>query len=971
MSQKQNGLSRRDVLKLSGLAVGSAAVSGVATAAGGGTSATEEVPPSSRPFAYKGPSKPEPMPVGDDFLNRYRKRWTWDYTKRSTHFNNCAYQAHCAFEVYVRDGKVIREEQAATYTTARKGLPDANPRGCQKGCGYSHLMQGESRLSKPLKRKGARGAGEWEEISWEQAIGEIADKTVDILAREGSNSLVMDLGTTAEIGVTTFGAAMQFADATDCVLLDLNTEVGDDMQGASVTYGTIIGARTSDDVFHSDLVLCWSGNPAFTQIPNFHNFTEARYRGTQFVVISPDYNATAMHADHWVPVRPGTDTALALAICKIVIDEGLHDKDLLREQTDMPVLVRLDNKRYLRESDLKRGGSEEQLYFWDEGKNRLRELDTTSLNLNGNQPALEGVFEVDALDGLVRVQPVFEYLKALVSAYTPEAASEMCGTPPAIIRKLAHMIGNARAACNVESFALGKYHHGDLMMRAQILVFVLCGHLGRKGAGWTTGAAIVYPDALGKDVARRRSRKLTKNLKLRQWYELIRNNFQEKPISRYAKRGLADAWVDAKVSACATLFWNVHGGVSQVSNQPWDKTLRRPPEAYLEEALAKGWQGLEPPREHTPRIFFQVGGNVLRRVRSSHKLLEVLWPKLELVVVTDMRMSSTVQHADYFLPVSGFYEKPNAGFYSGSMINAYAAQPVVPALGESRDEWEIYWMLSNEIQKRAIARGLDGFLDRHQEKRRFDEFLGVYTMDGALGRNDVEKLCRQLIEKSSNLGGVKWEEISQRGYAPITSLGKSSNDSATDWKADETITPFIWHTRDKLPWNTLSGRIQFYIDHPWYLELGEELPAFKAPPKAGGDYPLMLNCGHARWSIHALQQSDSLMLRLQRGEPCLYMGVEDASRRGIKDWDRVEVFNDVGRFRVRVKISPAIAPGMLMHYHAFEDYQYEGGVGSRVVMASPINPVELAGGSPYLQTPGHMRQPGMSDRDTRVEVRRL
>jgi anaerobic selenocysteine-containing dehydrogenase len=150
----------------------------------------------------------------------------------------------------------------------------------------------------------------------------------------------MDLGTTAEIGVTTFGAAMQFADATDCVLLDLNTEVGDDMQGASVTYGTIIGARTSDEVFHSDLVLCWSGNPAFTQIPNFHYLTEARYRGTQFVVISPDYNATAMHADHWVPVRPGTDTALALAICKVVIDEGLHDQDLLREQTDMPVLVR-------------------------------------------------------------------------------------------------------------------------------------------------------------------------------------------------------------------------------------------------------------------------------------------------------------------------------------------------------------------------------------------------------------------------------------------------------------------------------------------------------------------------------------------------------------------------------------------------------------------------------------------------------
>jgi hypothetical protein len=62
---------------------------------------------------------------------------------------------------------------------------------------------------------------------------------------------------------------------------------------------------------------------------------------------------------------------------------------------------------------------------------------------------------------------------------------------------------------------------------------------------------------------------------------------------------------------------------------------------------------------------------------------------------------------------------------------------------------------------------------------------------------------------------------------------------------------------------------------------------------------------------------------------------------------------------------------MLMHYHAYEDYQFEGGAGHRVVMASPINPLELTGDYPYLTTTGTMRQPGMSDRDTRVEVKRL
>jgi anaerobic selenocysteine-containing dehydrogenase len=148
-------------------------------------------------------------------------------------------------------------------------------------------------------------------------------------------------------------------------------------------------------------------------------------------------------------------------------------------------------------------------------------------------------------------------------------------------------------------------------------------------------------------------------------------------------------------------------------------------------------------------------------------------------------------------------------------------------------------------------------------------------------------------------------------------------------------------------------------------------PAFKEPPRAGGNFPLVLSGGHTRWSIHSLQRTDPIMLRLQRGEPCLFMSVEDARERGLSDWDRTEVFNDVGRFVVRVKISAAIRPGLLMHYHGWEDFQYEGGAGYRNVTPSPLNPLEMAGGYPYLAPQGYVRQPGMSDRDTRVEVRRL
>jgi DMSO reductase family type II enzyme molybdopterin subunit len=910
-------------------------------------------------------------PAGESYLDRWRSKWTWDYSVRGTHFNNCAYQAHCAFDVFVKDGRVVREEQVAAYPGLHDGIPDANPRGYQKGCQYSELMYGDARVTRPLKRKGKRGDGDWEEISWEQALGEIADKLLDVIVESGPDSVVMDIGSNA-LAMTTYGAALQLADAIDCSVLDITAEMGDDMQGAALTYGAITMARSADEYFHSDLIVAWSGNPAYTQIPNFHYLTEARYHGAKVVLIAPDYNASAMHADLFVPVRPGTDTALALAMARLIIEERRYDEALLREQTDMPILVRVDNKRFLRKSDLVNGGSDETLYWWDAQAGGLAEVPTRSLALGTIEPALEGTFEVETHAGPVKVQPVFERLKTQVAPYTPEAASKICGTPPSLIRKLAEMMAEAKAAMNVETLALGKFYHGDAMMRSQILVFVLCGHLGKKGAGWNA-MSDCGPDGLDGAFGARRFSGMQKKLLRREGFELMRDHLLERPASRGVQRAVSEAWADSKAFANATLFWNIHGGVIEESTKPWDTTLPRDVREYLDEAIQKGWQSIEPPPDKEPRAFISMAGNVMRRVRASHKLREVLWPKLDLVVVHDVRMSSTAHVADYFLPVAGFYEKPNSSFFTAQMLQFYAADAAVAPVGDSKDEWEIAWLLGRELQERAKARGLTTFVDRRGERRRFADLHDVLSFDGQLGPKDAAKLSERVVDRSTNLGGVGWDELKKRGYVPVTGPGRgvANAGSATEWTPRETATPFLWHTRDKMPWATFTGRVQFYFDHAWYLELGEELPAFKEPPKAGGEYPLVMTGGHGRWSIHALQRTDTTMLRLQRGEPCMYVSQEDARARQIEDWDLVEVFNDVGRFRVRVKPSASIRPGQVVIYHAWEDFQFEGGIGYRNVSPSPINPLELVGGYPFLDPSFMIRQPGMNDRDTRVEMRKV
>ena len=103
----------------------------------------------------------------------YRKQWTWDSVARGTHtMTNCV--AGCSWDLYVKDGMVWREEQHSPYTASSPGLPDFNPRGCQKGACGSVLMHSPSRVRYPLRRVGERGEDRWERISWDDALDAVA-----------------------------------------------------------------------------------------------------------------------------------------------------------------------------------------------------------------------------------------------------------------------------------------------------------------------------------------------------------------------------------------------------------------------------------------------------------------------------------------------------------------------------------------------------------------------------------------------------------------------------------------------------------------------------------------------------------------------------------------------------------------------------------------------------------------------------
>ena len=916
-------------------------------------------------------TSPGPVSLGkvkyDDWEDLYRHNWTWDKVVKSTHHVNCWYQRGCTFNIYVKDGMVLREEQSATYDPINAEVPDYNPRGCQKGACYSDRMYDASRIRYPLKRGGERGEGKWKRVSWDEALTDIADQLIDVLGSEGPASVYWDQGG----GSTSGGGGMALgrtAHLLDTIALDIDSEVGDHHPGANVTCGKMMFTSSADDCFYSDLILIWGANPAYTQIPNVHFINEARYQGARIVTIAPDLNASAIHADDWIPVNVGTDAAFGLSLAQVIIEEGLYDEPFVTEQTDLPLLVRTDSSRFLRGSDLKPDGDEQIFFMHDLESQALVEAPRNSLALNDLQPALEGEFQVDTPEGPVTVTPLFSMMREHLKSYKPEDAVKTTGTPPELVRLLARQIAGAKSATTITQSNFSKFYHGMEMERVQFLVFALCGQFGKKGSG-VNAFPILPPDgpqlaggASASDHEFKERQRPPSDVPL---WKLVREDgaTAEKMFFDMTRGMYKDGGYISSV-----LLFHEYGGLAPItgSAKKWDPHLVRDAEAHLAEAIEKGWQI---PAPAAPKIFFESGGNILRRVRGDRLTKEFL-PKLPLLVTIDCRMSTTALYSDYVLPAAAYYETNDIIFATPLAPYVQATTQAVEPIADSKTDWAFFCHFFKKIQERAIARDQTTFTDRSGKTRSLERVYEEFTFNRHYESEGEEALLSSLLNANTNVKGATWDSLKKEGHARFTGIGNTLA-MATDIEPDETITACTWHTEHKMPWPTLTRRMQFYIDHELFFELGEQYPVHKDNPPIGGDYPLQMTGGHARWSIHSIWRDHDLLLRLQRGEPAIFVSQEDAKARGLTDGDRVLVKNDVGSFKALAKITPGIRPGQTVVYHAWEPFQFEDRNSFQSVIASPMNPIQMVGGYSHLQPRPAIGQPGMNDRGARVEIVKL
>ena len=139
--------------------------------------------------------------------------------------------------------------------------------------------------------------------------------------------------------------------------------------------------------------------------------------------------------------------------------------------------------KLLRESDLRQGGADDKLYFWDEKAGRAVAAPGTmgseqkSLALEGARPALEGRFQVDG----IAVQPAYVYMKNEAMKFSPEATREKTGIHPDVVREEARHFAAAKKAVIASGFASAKMLNGIYTQWAQCLMCALTGHVGERG----------------------------------------------------------------------------------------------------------------------------------------------------------------------------------------------------------------------------------------------------------------------------------------------------------------------------------------------------------------------------------------------------------------------------------------------------------------------------------------------------------
>lgn len=353
--------------------------------------------------------------------------------------HNCG--GRCLLVAHIQDGKIVRLD-----SDDREYDEIDNPRllACARGKAYLRRQYHPDRLTQPLIRVGARGEAKFEPISWDEALDTAASEIRRVADAYSHQALMVPYGTGAYSNTNGSHLARRLF---NCIGGHLDTHNSYSWACINVATPTVFGTKITgnqrQDWVNCRFILMWGWNPAemIDGTNSTYFIQKARQNGAKIVCIDPRKTMTAVGlADEWIPIRPGTDTAMMTAMAHVMVTENLHAADFIRthcqgfDQAQMPP------------------GLEEQESYLD--------------------------YLLGTRDGIPK---------------TPQWAENICGVPWEKITQIAREYAQIKPAMLYQGYGMQRRAYGEQVVRAGCVLAAITGNVGISG-GWASGLALQAPD---------------------------------------------------------------------------------------------------------------------------------------------------------------------------------------------------------------------------------------------------------------------------------------------------------------------------------------------------------------------------------------------------------------------------------------------------------------------------------------------
>ena len=393
-------------------------------------------------------------------INRPPYKYSFKYSDFKATRSTCPMEClHCNLTAYTYKDQLIKVE----------ATPGFNVKGCMRGLSRTKWVYHKDRLTTPLLRVGEKGKGEFKPISWDEALDLIEEKIRKTIAEDGNKGMLLNVHSGSMDSIKNVMGVFFF-----------NYLGGATFQAGSLCCSAIgaamipmLGFRyadTRDTIADSRYLLCWANNPAVTMHAYWKDFNQARKNGARLVVIDPRYSETAAKADEWIQINPGTDTALALGMMKVIIDENRIDEKFLRNKTGAVYLISPDDS-------LARSNSSDQNSY------QVYDLISQSYVRHDTPDIKPALFQTE-LPADTAFITVFEKVKREAQEWTVERVTEETDVPIETIYRLARDYSSIQPAMIVQNMSgAQRTEFGAYVAGSQFYLALLTGNIGKKGNG--------------------------------------------------------------------------------------------------------------------------------------------------------------------------------------------------------------------------------------------------------------------------------------------------------------------------------------------------------------------------------------------------------------------------------------------------------------------------------------------------------